>query len=309
MMKMTTHRTGSQCVSVSLPELLQLSNHARQFSLSALRNANSQSGHHLSRLLGRGMEYAESRRYQAGDDIRNMDWRVTARTGKPHTKLFAAEKERPILLWVDMRASMFFATKGVFKSVQAALMMGYMAWNAIQTGNRLGGMIFDDANQYEFRPTLGKRGVLPFLERLSKSATFSSNQHIPSDETTMDRAVAGIQRLASPGSLVFMVSDFRNLSNASRDLFVQVSRNCDLCLCFLYDPLEAALPGKGYYPVTNGATERQINTFHKGSLEKYQLQFKERKEKVQTLAGRNHIHFMECSTEDDCLDLIKKHFN
>ncbi|MEQ8659878.1 MAG: DUF58 domain-containing protein, partial [Gammaproteobacteria bacterium] len=78
------------------------------------------SGQYLSRLRGRGMEYDESRPYQPGDDIRQIDWRVTARTGRPHTKLFREERERPVFLCVDYRHGMFFATQGVFKSVQAA---------------------------------------------------------------------------------------------------------------------------------------------------------------------------------------------
>ena len=121
------NRTGVQRVSVLLPELLQLAQNGRMLSLAALRRTTPQAGQHVSQLLARGMEFAESRRYQSGDDIRNIDWRVTARTGKAHTKLFAAERERRVLLSVDMQSSMFFATQGVFKSVQAALMMGNIA--------------------------------------------------------------------------------------------------------------------------------------------------------------------------------------
>ena len=146
----TKKRTGEECVSVSLAELLLLSKHANQLSLSAVPVKNCSAGMHLSRLFGRGMEFAECRRYQEGDDIRAIDWRVTARTGKVHTKLFAAEKERHILLCTDMRASMFFGTRGVFKSVQAALIMASLAWSASQGGNRLGGMIFDEANKRNF---------------------------------------------------------------------------------------------------------------------------------------------------------------
>lgn len=306
--KSSLTRTGTQCVSVSLKELLQLSEGAKKLSLSALRVASSQSGQHLSRLLGRGMEFAESRRYQAGDDIRNIDWRVTARTGKAHTKLFAAEKEREILLWADMRSPMFFATQGVFKCVQAALMLGYISWNAVQTGNRVGGMIFDDKNYFEFRPTSGKKGLLPYLERLAKSTSPFSTQPAPANEKVLDHAISGILRVASPGSLIFMISDFRYLSEQARDLLIQVSRHSDLCLCFIYDQLEVALPKNGYYPVANDNKEMQLNTFDKKRIEKYHLQFIERRNKVKSLEGRQHIHFMECSTQDDCLEILKKRF-
>lgn len=307
MMTIEPKRIGAQCVSVSLSELLQLARSARQLSLAALRIKSSRSGQHLSRLLSRGMEFAESRRYLAGDDVRNMDWRVTARTGKPHMKLFAAEKERQVLLWVDMRTPMFFATKGVFKSVQAALMAGYISWNAALTGNRLGGMIFDDESHFEFRPTLGKRGVLPFLQRLAESANFSQRKNLPF-LPSMDHAIASIQRVASPGSLIVVISDFRYLTSNARDTLIQISRHSDLCLCFVYDPLEVALPKNGYYPVTKEDRELKLNTFNKQSLEKYHFQFVERRDRVKTLMGQSHVHFMECSTEEDCFGVLKKHF-
>jgi len=304
-------RQGKQCVTVTLPELLQLSNGARQFTLSASRFNNAQSGSHLSRFLSRGMEFAECRRYQAGDDIRTIDWRVTARTGKPHTKLFSVEKERPVLLCVDMRSPMFFATQGVFKSVQAALITGYIAWNAVQTGNRLGGMIFNDATLFEYRPALGKRGVLPFLQGLAERAHFPSlkkGQTPGSMEGMLNHAISNLRRVAAPGSLIFIVSDFRHFSSLSRDLLLQLSKHNDLCLCFAYDPLEATLPSNGSYPVTDGNIELQFNTNDKKRVEKYHRQFIERKANVKSLCNQRHIHFLECSTASDCFELLKMHF-
>lgn len=311
MMTKKPNRTGEQCVSVSLSELLQLSRSARQLSLSALCPKSSLSGQRTSRLLSRGMEFAESRRYQSGDDIRNMDWRVTARTGKAHTKLFAVEKERQVLLSVDMRSSMFFATKGVFKSVQAALMMGYVAWNAVQKGDRLGGVIFGE-DLCECRPALGKKGLLPFLQALAERADFLSKKAHSTDISAalmMDNAIASIKQMATPGSLVFVISDFRHLSPYATDLLLQISRHSDLCLCFMYDSLECVLPKNGYYPVADGKNELQISTYDKSSLEKYRQQFLERRNRVVGLENHRHIHFMECSSEEDCFQVLKKHFN
>ena len=171
MMKSVTKRTGQDVVFVDLQELLSLKGYARQFSLSALKIKSSNAGQRTSRLLARGMEFAESRRYLPGDDVRNIDWRVTARIGKAHTKLFSVEKERQVILSVDMRSSMFFATKGVFKSVQAALMAAYVGWNATESGDRLGGLIFDDVGYFECKPALGKRGLLPFFKALQNAQT------------------------------------------------------------------------------------------------------------------------------------------
>ena len=306
MVKRQAKRTGNQRVSVTLSELLQLSRDAEQLSLSALSPKTTQAGPHLSRLLGRGMEFAESRRYHSGDDSRNIDWRVTARTGKAHTKLFTDEKERQVLLCVDMRSPMFFATKGVFKSVQAALMGGCVAWNAVKSGNRLGGLIFDDLNHFEFRPALGKRGILPFLHQLAESSKIKSKEGSNPFVATLHHAIAAINRLATPGSLIFIISDFRQLSVPDRDLLIQLARHSDIYLCFIYDSLEVALPKNGFFPVTDGQTELQLNTFDKKNLGNYQQQFIERRNAVASMGQQRHIHFMECSTQDDCLNQVFK---
>jgi uncharacterized protein (DUF58 family) len=297
-------RTGEQCATVSLSELLLLSKHAKELTLSPSRTTLVQSGQHQTRLLGRGMEFAESRRYQAGDESRNIDWRVTARTGKAHTKLFTAEKERQVLLCVDMRSSMFFATKGVFKSVQAALMSGVLAWRAVQTGNHLGGLIFNDTEHAELRPALGKRGVLPFLNELAHHVDFFSKK-LETKIASMDHAIENLKRVAATGSLIYIMSDFRRFTPFARDMLMQMSKHCDICLCFHYDPLEMALPKNGEFPVTNGEREVLMNTFNKKNVEKYQQQFIERKKLVESLGQYPHIRFVGCSTEDDYLKVMR----
>lgn len=304
-----TKRTGSQCVSVTLPELLQLANDAKQLSLSASRIGRSQSGQHLSKFLGRGMEFAESRLYQAGDDIRTIDWRVTARAGKPHTKLFAVEKERQVLLWGDLRSPMYFATKGILKCIQSALLMGYVAWNTVQTGNRIGGMLFNENEHFEFKPYLGKKGILPLLQSLAERANFQAK---PSSDglkaSVMDQAIANLIRVANPGSLLFLVSDFRHFSSFGEELLIQASEHSDICLCFIYDPFEASLPRNGNYPITDGKNKLQLNTYDQASLQKYENLFLERKNRVKALSRQRHIYYLECSTEHDCLEVLKQTF-
>lgn len=305
-------RKGEECVSVSLNELLQLSNYSKKLSLTALNARSFHAGPHRSRLLARGMEFAESRRYQAGDDIRNIDWRVTARTGRTHTKLFIAEKERPVLLGVDMRPSMFFATNGVFKSIQAALMTGYMAWKASQSGDRLGGIIFDGQTIQKYRPTVGKRGVLPFLNGLAGHTGLPfkiKNNPTSMDHTTLETAISSLMQMATPGSLVFLISDFRYLSSYAHNQLHQISRHSELYLCFVYDPIEAALPkNNGYYPVTDGSRDHNINTYDQSGIEKYTQQFMERRENVAILAQQPRVHFMECRTDEECFDVLMRCF-
>ena len=307
MFPIPTKRAGEQCVSVSLSELLLLSQSAKELSLANFLVKSIQSGQHASRLFGRGMEFAECRRYNDGDDIRSIDWRVTARTGKVHTKLFTEEKEKQVLICTDMRSSMFFATKGVFKSVQAALLAGAIAWSAVKAGHRLGGLIFDDAKQDEFRPAPGKRGVLPLLQKLAEHATFKAHSNT-SIINSMDHAIESIKRLATPGSIIFVISDFRKFSSSARDLLIQMCAHCDITLSFIYDPLEASLPKNGYYPVSDGSGELQLNTFDRKKLAGYQNQFTHRRDQIASLGQQRHIQFVECSTEDDCMNILKENF-
>lgn len=312
MISSTMQRKGDLAVFVSLQELLTLKSHAKQFSLSSFKVKSARSGQRVCRLLARGMEFAESRRYLPGDDVRNIDWRVTARTGKAHTKLFAVEKERQVILVADMRSPMYFATKGVFKSVQTALMMGCLGWNACESGDRLGGLIIDDEGFFECKPALGKKSLFPFFQAIAeRNSSHKINQEnlLKNKSASMDLAIENLKRIATPGSLVFIVSDFRHFSEKVQDLIVQISRHSDICLCFIYDPLEADFPKKGQYAITDGTKNIELNVQAMRNMERYRKQFIERRNKAASLDKHRHIYFMECSTEDDCLDVLRNAFN
>lgn len=301
-------RTGTQCISVTLEELMQLSSYCRAFSLSALRIKKQLSGNQLSPLLGRGMEFVGSRRYQIHDDIRHIDWKTTARSGKTHTKLFSEEKEREVILCGDLSASMFFATQGVFKSVQAALIMSHLGWSAVKAGHRLGGVIFNDIKHEEYRPVRGQRGILPFLQGLV-DGTMRCPNALESSAIKMNQAIEELERVASPGSLIVVVSDFRHFTADVRDRFTQLGRQSDLFLCMISDPLERNWPKQGSFSVGFGDKFLQLNVSAKKNMEDYHRQFIQRRENVKSLMNFGRIHFMECSTDQDCLEVLKEYFN
>ena len=153
-------------VSVSQDGLIRLHGPARAIALNVLRVKSLQTGAYVSHFRGRGMEYDESRPYQPGDDPRSIDWRVTARSATAYTKLFREERERPVLVCVDLRASMHFATRGCFKSVNASRAAALLSWAAHHRGDRLGGLIFGDTTHRELKPRLGRRAALRFVHQL-----------------------------------------------------------------------------------------------------------------------------------------------
>ena len=166
---MTAHaaRTPPSPVQVTLADLVRLRAAGESLQLTAPRIRVAIEGGHVSPYKGRGVEFDESRPYQPGDDLRTIDWRVTARTGKPHTKVFREERNRPVFVWLDLRRPMLFATRGAFKGVRAAEIAALVAWSAVANGDRLGGLVFSETEHHEQRP--GARlahGAAPAADRL-----------------------------------------------------------------------------------------------------------------------------------------------
>lgn len=300
----------NSAVVVTLDELLELKKNAKLFSLSSVKAKNHLVGEQQTRLLARGMEFAESRRYYAGDDVRNIDWKVTARTGKAHTKLFTAERTRKVVVSVDMRSNMYFATNGVFKTVQAALIAANIGWHAALKGDQIGGLIFDEEAFFESKPKLGKKGLLPILHQLEQQSVQHHKKCVSDElkEAVMDKAIEKVKNMSSAGSLVFIISDFRNLSSYAKNLLVQMALSSKLYLILIYDALEANFPKNGSYPVSDGNQQIRLDGYDKNFLEVYQKLFMDRKNSLSALCCQTKAHFMECSTKEDALTFLKNEF-
>ncbi|MBF0264540.1 MAG: DUF58 domain-containing protein [Gammaproteobacteria bacterium] len=234
--------------------------------LSPHKKAHSMlAGGHLSPFKGRGMDFDEVRPYQPGDDIRNIDWNVTARSSRVHTKIFKEERERPVFLIVDYRSTMHFATRGVLKSVQAAKLAALSAWTAADKHNRIGGIIFSDQFQIECRPVGGSKGVLRLINYLANSHQYASHsfqqedqkkaQENQSDEFyqqpfSVKNLFERIRKIVKPGSLLIYISDFDYIHETNIKHLSYLSRHNDLINIKVYDPIEAELPPPAQYSVS-----------------------------------------------------------
>ncbi len=295
----------NEAVQISVPALVQLSRFAPYLPLSSEKILARQSGDYQSPFKGRGMEFDESRLYQAGDDIRNIDWRVTARTGKAHTKLFREERERQVFVWLDLRAPMFFATRGMYKSVLASRMASLLAWSAVHHGDRVGGVIFSDDSHHELKPQRGKNGALRLINQIVKHQSWHNSGQGQSDESSMLRSLIRLRRVARPGSLIFMLSDFRNLDEKTESQLKLLGRHTDIVMVFIYDGLEQELPTAGMYRVSNGEQELMLNTFDRQRSELYQAHFEQHQQRLQGLAKTSNIHLINCTTQDDPLSILQ----
>lgn len=290
-------KTENNRVEINRRDLIALRHVGESLSLKTGRINSRQSGQYLSRFKGRGMEFDESRLYQPGDDMRTLDWRVMARTGVAHTKLFREERERAVLAWVDLRPSMFFATQGMFKSVVAAHAAALAAWAANKQGDRLGGLIFSASTHHELRPARGKSAVLHLLRQLVEIPQRRAADSDTSPQSAAN-ALARLRRVAKPGSLIFLFSDFRHPGQQAESHIMQLARHNDVVIVFIYDPLEAELPADGLYRV---AWENKTVTFSSTGENRrdYHEHFQAHREYLQKLSRLPGVHYLECATHDD----------
>jgi len=295
---------------ISPQSLIQLRLQASQIPLDSGKIHAKQGGAYLSSFKGRGMEFDESRIYQAGDDIRNMDWRVTARTGTAHTKVFREERERPILLWLDLSPSMMFATRNKFKSVLASEIATLIAWSAARNNDRIGGLIFSAAEHVEIKPRRGKTAVLDFIGRCTKHHAWrpgkwragKSSAELITDKIT---AISRLRSVTHPGSLIFMISDFRDLNEKALAHIANISRNNDIIMVKISDPIEIRLPISGTYKLTDGLNELQIQTSSKKTRDEYHQRYSNHNQQIENFCRKNRIHLINISTDDNVIDKLK----
>lgn len=279
---------------IDLQALIGLRQEAHQLDIAPRGKVlATRSGGHLSRFRGRGVEFDESRIYQPGDDPRNMDWRVTARSGQPHVKLFREERERPVWLLVDIGASMRFGTRVAFKSVIAARAAALLAWAAADKGDRVGGLVFDESRHFERRPVARTRGLLPLLKALSEDP-------IPGEVGGHDSLGAAAQHLVHlvrPGSLVFLLSDFAGLQPEDGAWLARLSAGNEVVLGHVYDPLEASVPPPGRYPVSDGKRNGVLDTGAAAVRERWNERFASHRELLAELARNHRAHLLELRTD------------
>lgn len=246
------------------------------------------------------MEYDESRPYQPGDDIRSIDWRVTARTGDTHTKLFREERERPVFINVDLRAPMFFATQGGFKSVIAAEIAALLAWTAHHQGDRIGGEIFSEQLHKELKPRRGQRNLLHFLKALNQ---ITQPGRLESD--SLLHPLQRLNRMVHPGSLVCLISDFRGLDDAAASQLGEVARHSELLLFHVYDRLEAKLPSSGHYRLGFGQRTMEIDAGDSQLQSRYTGQFTSRLQMLDKLSRRFRCRLITCRSDESPVNVLR----
>ncbi len=241
----TSHIPG---IGIEVDDLVRVRGLLSGISGSRIRRLRCfHSGAREVRLRGRGMEYEESRAYVYGDDFRTMDWRVMARTGDAHTKVFAEEKERRCLLAVDLSASMYFGTRYSFKTWAAAQVAAHAGWLASFAGERIGGLIVTPTQHSETRPGKMRSGLLGVFHHLSR--TGMSQPLKPPFASRLNFLLSELNRVAKPGTNIVLISDFLSIDEQALQTLSAITRHNQVCCYWIHDDCELEDWPAGHYPL------------------------------------------------------------
>jgi len=264
------------------------------------------SGRMRTALRGRGLEFEEVRAYQAGDDVRAIDWRVTARSGRTFTKLFREEREKPLLIVVDQRQPMFFGSSHCFKSKLAAYLGALLAWSGLEQGDRVGGLVIGNNERREIRPRhtrktamLWLNTLLHFNSALRRDTQLAGLADSPLDAAAQSLSIAltELRRIARPGSAIYLISDFAGIEQPSmRDQLHALARHCEITALFIFDPLEIELPAPALYTVTDGQQRFTLDSGDQQLRVKHRNAFARHRAQVQQLMNALAIPLLDIST-------------
>ncbi len=296
---------------VDLTELIGLRFAAKQLQLTRRNRALSVlAGPNKANFRGRGIDFEEVRSYQPGDDIRTIDWRVTARTGTAHTKLFREERERPVLIVVDQRSNLFFGSRHCCKSVLAAQLASLLAWSALANGDRVGGLVFNEQLHHEIRPRRNRKTGLALLSQID-----SCNRQLPlpaGDSDGDDRLadiLGSLRRIVRPGSNVYLVSDFLGADTAAaREQLFRLAQHTEVTALSCTDPVETVLPPPGRYAVTDGQRRAELSTADPKLRERYHRDQLRQREALARELQRLGIPLLQASTEESPFLLLQRYF-
>ena len=264
-------------IYASLHELVKLRQQARGFSFLPKQPIGSLlSGRKRSRLRGRGLDFEELRHYRVGDDVRNIDWQVTSRTGKPHVRVYTEERDRPVVVVTDQRLPMFFGSKEKMKSVVACELAALALWNVLKNGDRAGAVLFNDKQIMDFRPSRSRgkaMAIMSALTRMNHSLSVASKE--AANPGQLQAALEKVERLVGHDYLVILISDFSGWNDDVLKSIKRIRQHNDLIAGLVFDPLEEEFTATTHFVVSDGDYQLEVpasdEQFRKNYTEGFQL--------------------------------------
>ena len=288
----------------SLSQLIKLRYGARELTgFPKIQARQMLAGGHKSRFRGRGMDFDQVRIYQPGDDVRSIDWRVTARTQVPHTKIFSEERERPILVISDLRSPMFFGSQRL-KSVVACEISAALAWAGLAANDRAGGLVFGPQQQVDIKSRRSHHAVLQFIHALHEySAQLVEPQ---TDRYSLADILEESRQFILPGSTVFIVSDFHDLDNHCERHLFELARHGNLNFCHVYDDIETELPPPSLYAVTDGQHQTMLDSSNTQLRQRFVDAFSQRSQHLRKLSEQLSAGLLLFNSSDSVMSVLAR---
>ena len=295
-------------IHVSLAHLRSLQGPARGLSfLPKQPSASVLNGRHASRLRGRGLNFEEMRDYLPGDDIRSIDWKATARTGSPHVRVFTEERDRPALLVVDQRMSMFYGSVLNLKSVTAAEAAAIAAFRILDAGDRVGGIVFDDTDVFEYAPKRSRRTVYALLESISeRNRALHADNVVTPEPGGLNRVLKSVRRIAHHDHLVLVFSDFDGIDHMTHRRLSGIAAHNDVLLFLVHDPTGWGVETAGREIVGDGAMQAEIDLSSTSTREAVSRASASRLEKIVEWQTEINLSVLPLSAGEETLPQIRK---
>ena len=294
-------------VYADLDELMRLRFKASGFSFLPRQPIHSiLSGRHASKLRGRGLNFEELRNYLPGDDTRNIDWKVTARTRVPYIRVYTEEKDRTVWLLVDQRISMFFGSRWKMKSVVAAEAAAAAAWRVLSQGDRVGAVIFDDSDLVVVPPHRSEERVAQILKQVvAKNHALNAKSGTEPGPGMLNKALKRVAALARHDCLICLIGDGTGIDEDTRKYVTRLTEHNDVLSVFIYDPLEQSMPEAGRLVFSDGLTQLEFNTGERALREAFSQDFQQRVERMRTTSRRHAIPLLPVHTAAPVLDQVR----
>lgn len=301
--KIFSNPLENQGLKVSIDDLVEMRKFMRYIK-SGRKNQSASllSGDIKSIFKGRGMELEEVREYAFGDDVRDMDWRVTARKDEPYIKVFKEERDREQYVLLDMSAPMLFGTKKELKSVFAAKVAALLGWRALENKDRFGCIIYDGKDNYVFKAKGGLKNLLAIFKKIADVSEKILNDPA---EGVMDKSLKLLEKTIKNGGDVFILSDFHGFGDDMKKALFALAKKSELYLFQIADSLEIRAPKGGEYMAKYEDSSLVFSTYSKDFQEDYAAYFSDKRLNIHNFADKSQIFYTTLVSGNDLNSQIK----
>lgn len=293
---------------VTLDDLLRLKHRARGFSFLPRQPVHSLlAGRHASRLRGRGLNFEELRHYFEGDDTRTIDWLATARLGSPHVRVYSEERDRPVVLLVDQRSTMFFGSRRMMKSVAAAEAAALAAWRVTSLGDRVGAVVFGDGGIITVKPQARDHGVVRVLTEVARQNAALAQRPVPGQGAgRLNEALAAAARMTAHDGLICLISDAAGEDEETQRLVTRLCAHNDVLAVFIHDPLEQDLPDIGSAIFSSGQAQIELDVSARSLRQRFSEERVQWRARLAALSRNRAIPILPISTERDVAEQMRE---